>query len=77
MLRSMRILLLSSLALLPAVAGAAVSRNDAEKAATAKALAAATEVCDKGAAVPLDPDAKAAAVQFGELIPYDFDTKKL
>jgi TPR repeat protein len=77
MLRSLRILLLSGLALSPALAIAATSETDAQRQAAAKALAAATEACDKGAAVPLDPDAKAAPVQFSELIPYDFNMTKL
>lgn len=77
MLRSMRILLLSSLAMLPAIALAATSENDTQKQAALKALAEATAACDKGAAAPLDPLAKTPPVQFSELIPYDFDMTKL
>jgi TPR repeat protein len=77
MLRSLRILLLSSLALAPAAAMAATPETDAEKAAAAKALTAATEACDKGAAAPLDPAAKAAPVQFSEMIPFDLKMSKV
>jgi TPR repeat protein len=73
----MRILLLSSIVLFPAAAIAATSETDTQKQAAAKALAAATEACDRGAAVPLDPRAMAAAVQFSEMIPYDLNMKKL
>ncbi|MDG4896292.1 hypothetical protein P9272_22225 [Mesorhizobium sp. WSM4976] len=88
MLRPMHALVLSCLALTP-LAGAALgaqassetSDDAAKKAAddTAKkaALAEAISVCDKGAAVPLDPEAKAPPVQYGELFPQDFDLRKL
>jgi TPR repeat protein len=75
MLASMRILLLSSLSLLPAVACAAAAetvRND-----EAPALAAAISTCDKGASVPLDSTAKAPPVQYYELFPADLDMRKL
>jgi TPR repeat protein len=75
MLKSMRILLLSSLAIVPATAIAATS--DAEKTARAKEIAAATDACDKGAAVPLDPAAKAPPVQLMDLLPADFDMTKV
>lgn len=86
MLRSMRILLLAGLTLaFPVLANAAQSgdrpkptdQDQAQRQAKAKAIALATETCDKGAAVPLDPDGRVAPVQFGELIPYDLDMRKL
>ncbi|RWH71504.1 sel1 repeat family protein [Mesorhizobium sp.] len=88
MLRPMHALVLSCLALTPlagvalgAQASSETSDDAAKKAAddTAKkaALAEAISVCDKGAAVPLDPEAKAPPVQYGELFPQDFDLRKL
>jgi TPR repeat protein len=88
MLWSMRILLLSSLALsAPILANAAqggdgdtpglADQDQAQRQAKAKALALATEACDKGAAVPLDPNAKAPPVQYNELLPYDFGSRQL
>ncbi|NUS21353.1 MAG: sel1 repeat family protein [Mesorhizobium sp.] len=46
-------------------------------AAKKAALAEAISVCDKGASVPLDPEAKAPPVQYGALFPQDFDLSKL
>jgi TPR repeat protein len=86
MLRSMRILLLSSLVFVaPVLATAAQTVNkpnptdqdQAQTEAKAKALAEAIAACDHGASVPLDPEAKAAPVQFLELYPEDFDLTKL
>ncbi|TIR15989.1 MAG: sel1 repeat family protein [Mesorhizobium sp.] len=88
MLRPVHALVLSCLALTP-LAGAALgaqassekSDDAAKKAAddTAKkaALAEALGVCDRGASVPLDPEAKAPPVQYGALFPQDFDLTKL
>lgn len=93
MLQSMRILLLSSLAILPAATefyfGTAFAASDtdtrkradeeakAQAEAKARQLAEAIAACDKGAAIPLDADARAAPVQFQELYPVDFDRTKL
>ncbi|SDB31856.1 tetratricopeptide repeat protein [Bauldia litoralis] len=54
-----------ALAALVALSVPAVAETDAEKEARIKV---AIEVCDKGAAVPLDPTATAAPVQFQELV---------
>jgi TPR repeat protein len=49
----------------------------AKKEAAARVLAAAIKACDDGAAAPLDPTAKSAPVQFGELKPPYLDKSKL
>lgn len=87
MLRPVHALVLSCLALTP-LAGAALgaqasseksddaakkAADDAKKAALAEAIS----VCDRGASVPLDPEAKAPPVQYGALFPQDFDLTKL
>jgi len=77
MVRSLRMFLLSSIALLPAIALSATPRTDAERQAAAKVLAEATAACDTGAAAPLDPDARAPALQYFQLFPADFDRSKL
>ncbi|MDX8531438.1 hypothetical protein RFM41_03635 [Mesorhizobium sp. VK25A] len=88
MLRPVHALVLSCLALTP-LAGAAfaaqassdksddAAKKAADDAAKKAALAEAISVCDKGASVPLDPEAKAPPVQYGELFPQDFDLSKL
>ena len=53
------------------------AKKAAEDAAKKAALAEAISVCDKGASVPLDPEAKAPPVQYGQLFPQDFDLSKL
>lgn len=75
MLSSMRILLLSGISLLPAFALAATP--DARKDVAADTLGAAIEACDNGAAVPLDPQAKAPPVQFGELLSHNLNTSRI
>jgi len=54
----------AALALVPA---AALAETDAEKAEREARIKAAVEACDKAASVPLDPDARAAPVQFAAL----------
>lgn len=88
MLRPVHALVLSCLALTP-FAGTALgaqasseksddaAKKAADDAAKKAALAEAINVCDKGASVPLDPEAKAPPVQYGELFPQDFDLSKL
>lgn len=88
MLRPVHALVLSCLALTP-LAGAAfgaqasseksddAAKKAADDAAKKAALAEAISACDRGAAVPLDPEAKAPPVQYGELFPQDFDLSKL
>ncbi|CDX25657.1 exported hypothetical protein [Mesorhizobium sp. ORS 3359] len=88
MLRPVHALVLSCLALTP-LAGAALgaqasseksddaTKKAADDAAKKAALAEAISVCDRGASVPLDPEAKAPPVQYGALFPQDFDLTKL
>ncbi|RWD64843.1 hypothetical protein [Mesorhizobium sp.] len=88
MLRPVHALVLSCLALTP-LAGAALgaqasseksddaAKKAADDAAKKAALAEAISVCDRGASVPLDPEAKAPPVQYGALFPQDFDLSKL
>ncbi|TIW82033.1 MAG: hypothetical protein E5V52_12180, partial [Mesorhizobium sp.] len=88
MLRPVHALVLSCLALTP-IAGAALgaqasseksddaAKKAADDAAKKAALAEAISVCDRGASVPLDPEAKAPPVQYGALFPQDFDLTKL
>ncbi|RUX20991.1 sel1 repeat family protein [Mesorhizobium sp. M2A.F.Ca.ET.042.01.1.1] len=88
MLRPVHALVLSCLALTP-LAGAALgaqasseksddaAKKSADDAAKKAALAEAISVCDRGASVPLDPEAKAPPVQYGALFPQDFDLTKL
>ena len=73
--RAIRLVRLSCLAffLLATVSGAwaansGSANSDPDEAAKKAALAEAIAACDRGAAIPLDPDAKAAPVQFGELL---------
>jgi TPR repeat protein len=80
MLRPFRILLASCLFLLPVANTAWAANMASEKpddAAKKAALAEAMKACDQGASVPLDPDAKAPPVQYGELFAADFDLTKL
>lgn len=80
MLRPLRILLASCLVLLPVANTAWAANMASEKpddAAKKAALAEAMKACNQGASVPLDPDAKAPPVQYGELFPADFDLTKL
>ncbi|MBW8908714.1 MAG: sel1 repeat family protein, partial [Mesorhizobium sp.] len=56
---------------------AAARKKAADDAAKKATLAEAISVCDRGAAVPLDPTAKAPPVPYGELFPQDFDLSKL
>lgn len=88
MLRPIHVLVLSCLALTPLAGTAFAAQGSADKsddaarkaavdAAKKAALVEAIGVCDKGAAVPLDPGAKAPPVQYGELFPQDFDLSKL
>ncbi|BCM18543.1 tetratricopeptide repeat protein [Mesorhizobium sp. J8] len=88
MLRPVHALVLSCLALTPP-AGVALgaqapseksddaAKKAADDAAKKAALAEAISVCDRGASVPLDPEAKAPPIQYGELFPQDFDLSKL
>ncbi|TIV58710.1 MAG: sel1 repeat family protein, partial [Mesorhizobium sp.] len=88
MLRPVHALVLSCLALTP-LAGAALgaqasseksddaAKKAADDAAKKAALAEAISVCDRGASVPLDHEAKAPPVQYGALFPQDFDLTKL
>ncbi|SFO69675.1 hypothetical protein SAMN03159463_02724 [Mesorhizobium sp. NFR06] len=78
--RPMHVLVLSCLALAPFAGGAFAAQASSDKpddAAKKAALAEAIGVCDRGASVPLDPEAKAPPVQYGELFPQDFDFSKL
>ncbi|MBN9549008.1 MAG: sel1 repeat family protein, partial [Alphaproteobacteria bacterium] len=78
--RSVHALVLSCLALTPltgAAFAAQASPDKPEDAAKKAALAEAISVCDRGASVPLDPEAKAPPIQYGELFPQDFDLGKL
>ncbi|TPN79529.1 sel1 repeat family protein [Mesorhizobium sp. CU2] len=88
MLRPIHVLVLSCLPLMPFSGAAFAAQQPADKsddaakkaaldAAKKAALAEAISICDKGAAVPLDPEAKAPPVQYGELFPQDFDLSKL
>ncbi|TIV91336.1 MAG: hypothetical protein E5V77_22405, partial [Mesorhizobium sp.] len=80
MLRPVHALVLSCLALTPiagAALGAQASSEKSDDAAKKAALAEAISVCDRGASVPLDPEAKAPPVQYGALFPQDFDLTKL
>ena len=86
MLRPVHALVLFCLAVLCCIpmvpfAGAAfaaqASSDKPDDAAKKAALAEAISVCDRGASVPLDPQAKAPPVQYGELFPQDFDLSKL
>ncbi|WP_292324622.1 hypothetical protein, partial [Mesorhizobium sp.] len=78
MLRPVHALLLSCFALMPGGAFAAQSSSDKpDDAAKKAALAEAISTCDRGASVPLDPEAKAPPVQYGALFPQDFDLGKL
>ena len=80
MLRQVHALLLSLLALFPLAGAASASQSSSDKpddAAKKAALAEAIGACDRGASAPLDPEAKAPPVQYGELFPQDFDLGKL
>lgn len=88
MLRPVHALVLSCLALTPLASAAFAAQASSEKsddaakkaadeAAKKAALAEAISVCDRGASVPLDPEAKAPPVQYGQLFPQDFDLSKL
>ncbi|MDX8439961.1 tetratricopeptide repeat protein [Mesorhizobium australafricanum] len=78
---------LSCIPLAPLAGGALAAQassdkpdNAARKAeldAAKKALAEAIGICDHGASVPLEPEAKAPPIQYGELFPQDFDLSKL
>jgi len=80
MLRPLHILFLSCLALAPPAGAALAAQASADKpddAAKKAALAEAISVCDRGASVPLDPQAKAPPVQYLELFPGDLNLDKL
>ena len=80
MLRPVHALVLSCLFLTPFAGGAFAAQAPSDKpddAAKNAALAEAISICDRGASVPLDPEAKAPPVQYGELFPQDFDFSKL
>ncbi|MDX8517300.1 tetratricopeptide repeat protein [Mesorhizobium dulcispinae] len=80
MLRPVHVLVLSCLALAPLTSGAFAAQASSDKpddAAKKAALAEAISVCDRGASVPLDPEAKAPPVQYGELFPQDMNLSKL
>ncbi|TPK97414.1 MULTISPECIES: sel1 repeat family protein [unclassified Mesorhizobium] len=80
MLRPVHVLVLSCLALTPLAGealGAQASSDKPDDAAKNAALAEAISVCDRGASVPLDPEAKAPPIQYGKLFPQDFDLSKL
>ena len=79
---------LSCIPLAPLAGGAFAAQASSEKsddaakkpaldAAKKAALAEAISVCDRGASVPLDPQAKAPPVQYSDLFPQDFDLSKL
>ena len=81
--RAIRLVRLSCLAffLLAAVSGAwsansGSANSDPDEAAKKAALAEAIAACDRGAAIPLDPDAKAPPVQFGELLLFDVNKER-
>lgn len=81
------LLLATMLGASPALATEAPAAKDPASAAAeeklsrerqrAAEIAAAVDACEKGAAVPLDPQAKAAPVQFRELMPPDFNMAPL
>ncbi|TIO47474.1 MAG: sel1 repeat family protein [Mesorhizobium sp.] len=86
MLRPVHVLLLSCLAVLSCFAlaplaggafAAQVSSDKPDDAAKKAVLAEAISICDRGASVPLDPEAKAPPVQYGELFPQDMNLSKL
>ncbi|MDX8466295.1 hypothetical protein RFM26_11445 [Mesorhizobium sp. VK23B] len=80
MLRPVHVLVLSCLALAPLTSGAFAAQASSDKpddAAKKAAPAEAISVCDRGASVPLDPEAKAPPVQYGELFPQDMNLSKL
>ncbi|MDX8505336.1 tetratricopeptide repeat protein [Mesorhizobium captivum] len=80
MLRPVHVLVLSCLALAPLAGGAFAAQASSDKsddAAKKAALAEAISTCDRGASVPLDPEAKAPPVQYGELFPLDMNLSKL
>ena len=65
----------------PFIAGSAVPVFAQQQGPAAKPLSeaaqAAIKTCDEGAAIPLDPDAKAPALWDTEMLPADFDFTKL
>ncbi|RWB59641.1 hypothetical protein [Mesorhizobium sp.] len=80
MLRPVHVLVLSCLVLAPLVGGAFAAQASSDKsddAAKKAALAEAITTCDRGASVPLDPEAKAPPIQYGELFPFDMNFGKL
>ncbi|RWE05343.1 MAG: sel1 repeat family protein [Mesorhizobium sp.] len=80
MLRPVHALLLSCFALMPLAGGAFAAQSSSDKpddAAKKAALAEAISTCDRGASVPLDPEAKAPPVQYGALFPFDMNFSKL
>ncbi len=81
MFRPVHALLLSCLALASFTGAALATQASSDKsddaAKKAAALAKAIVACDQGAAVPLDPQAKAPPIQYVELFPQDFDLSKL
>ncbi|RWA82803.1 hypothetical protein [Mesorhizobium sp.] len=80
MLRPVHVLVLSCLALAPFAGGAFAAQASSDKsddAAKKAALAEAITTCDQGASVPLDPEAKAPPIQYGELFPFDMNLGKL
>jgi len=80
MLRPVHVVLLSCLALTPLAGAAFAAQTPPDKsddAAKKAALAEAISVCDRGASVPLDPQAKAPPVQYLELFPEDLNLDKL
>lgn len=80
MLRPVHVLVLSCLALAPLAGGAFAAQASSDKsddAAKKAALAEAITTCDQGASVPLDPEAKAPPIQYGELFPFDMNFGKL
>ncbi|TIQ34456.1 MAG: sel1 repeat family protein [Mesorhizobium sp.] len=80
MLRPVHVLVLSCLALAPLTGGALAAQASSDKsddAAKKAALAEAINTCDRGASVPLDPEAKAPPVQYGALFPFDMNLSKL
>lgn len=79
MLRAHRLSKISVVASLLLTLGASISSGQTasdDKASKARELAEAIAVCDGGAAVPLDPTAKAPPKQFTDLYPEDFDMTK-
>ncbi|RWG76878.1 tetratricopeptide repeat protein [Mesorhizobium sp.] len=86
MFRPVHVLILSCLAVLaclataPLAGGAFAAQASSDKpddAAKKAALAEAINTCDRGASVPLDPEAKAPPVQYGALFPFDMNLSKL